>query len=116
MITKYTIDANGRTIGRIASEAASILMGKNTAQFAKNVTPKVEVSIINAAKTKIPAKKLLEKEYYSFSGYPGGRTSQTLAKVIEKYGYEEVFRKAVYGMLPKNKLRKPMLKNLVVTD
>ncbi|MDO8493525.1 MAG: 50S ribosomal protein L13 [bacterium] len=116
MTTKYTIDASGRTIGRIASEAAFIIMGKNTAQFAKNIAPKVSVSIVNAAKTKITDKKKEEKEYYHFTGHPSGRKSNTLGMVLDKKGHEEVFRNAVYGMLPKNKLRKEMLKNLIVTE
>ena len=116
MTTEHIIDASNRTIGRIASEAAFVIMGKNRSSFVRNVAPTVKVTIINATKTRIPAKKLLEKEYYSFSGYPGGRRSQTLKKVIEGSGLASVFKKAVYGMLPKNKLRKTMLKNLNVTD
>lgn len=116
MTTEHTIDATNRTLGRIASEAASVIMGKNTSAFARNVLPKVKVNIVNASKTKITEKKMNEKEYFRFSGYPGGRKSEKLGRVIEKAGYEEVFRKAVYGMLPKNKLRKDMMKNLVVTD
>ena len=116
MIAKYTVDAKDRTIGRIASEAASLLSGKNRPDFAKNVIPEARVSIINASKTKIPEKKLLEKEYYKFSGYPSGRKSQTLKRVIEKSGIGEVFKNAIYGMLPKNRLRKIKLKNLTVTN
>ncbi len=116
MTKQYTIDANGRTIGRIASEAASVIMGKNSSDFAKNILAQVKVNIVNASKTKIPAKKLEEKEYFHFTGYPGGRKSTTLARMIEKSGYEEVFRNAIYGMLPKNKMRKDMMKNLIVTE
>ena len=116
MITEHTIDAAGRPIGRIASEAASLLMGKNMAAFARNILTDVKVNIVNAAKTKISRKKMVEKEYFSFSGYPGGRTSQTLAELIKNSGYKEVYRNAVYGMLPKNKLRKEMMKNLEVTE
>ncbi len=116
MTNLYTIDASGRTIGRIASEAASVIMGKNSSAFTKNILTKVKVSIVNASKSKITDKKLLEKEYFHFTGHPGGRKSVTLGRLIEKSGYEEVFRKAVYGMLPKNKLRKEMMKNLEVTD
>ncbi len=79
MTTEYIIDANNRTIGRIASEAASVIMGKNSPAFAKNISPKQKVKIINAAKVKIPAKKFGEKIYYRFSGYPGGRKSETMA-------------------------------------
>ncbi len=116
MTTTYTIDASGRTVGRVASEAASIIMGKNRADFVRNSAPKVSVSIVNAGKAKIMARKMLEKEYIRHSGYPGGQKSTSLSKLIEKFGYPEVFRRAVYGMLPKNKMRNGMIKNLVVTD
>lgn len=116
MNTEHKIDATNRTIGRIASEAASMIMGKNNATFARNVMPNVTVTITNASKIKIPLKKMTEKEYYRFSGYPGGRKSETLAEVITKKGYSEVFERAVYGMLPKNKLRQRMMKNLKVID
>ncbi len=116
MTIEYTIDAKDRAIGRIASEAAFIIMGKNSSLFVRNIAPDLRVNIINAAKTKIPVKKLSGKEYHRFTGYPSGRKSETLGEVIKKFGFNEVFKKAVYGMLPKNKLRKTMLKNLNVTD
>jgi large subunit ribosomal protein L13 len=113
---KYTIDATEKKLGRVATEAAVLLMGKNTTTFARNIVPKVQVHITNASKAAITPKKLTEKEYLRYSGYPGGLKSRTMAQVVEKKGYGEVFRKAVYGMLPGNKLRSIMMKNLVVEE
>lgn len=114
--TKKVIDADGRAVGRIASEAASVLMGKDNAIFARNIVPKVSVDVVNASKARIPATKLSMKEYFRHSGYPGGGTTETMDKVIKKFGHAEIVRRAVYGMLPKNKLRKIMMKGLSVTN
>lgn len=110
--TPYTIDATDRPIGRVATEAASILLGKNSAEFAKNAVAPVEVIIENADKLKISEKKRSQKDYQRFSGYPGGLKIQSLQDLINKKGYEEVLRKAVYGMLPGNKLRAQRMKHL----
>jgi large subunit ribosomal protein L13 len=113
---KHTIDATNKRIGRVASEAAKLLMGKNTTDFQRNVAPAVEVEVVNASKLDIPAKKLEEKQYKSFSGYPGGLSMTTMKRVIEKKGHKELIRHAVLGMLPTNKLRSRMIKNLTITD
>jgi large subunit ribosomal protein L13 len=113
---EYVIDAKNRTIGRVASEAAMALMGKKRTDFAKNVVAPVTVTITNAAKTAIPESKLKAKEYQRYSGYPGGLKTATLEEVIAKKGYTMVYRTAIKGMLPKNKLQDRMLKNLKVTD
>ncbi len=113
---KYTIDAKERALGRVASEAASILMGKNSPAFERNIAPKVTVTVVNASKLALSAKKLKEKTYRRHSHYPGGETYETLEQVWKRLGIEEVVWKAVYGMLPDNKLRKIMMKNLVVTE
>lgn len=113
---EYTIDAKGRTLGRIATEAATLLRGKNKPTFERNIAPKVKVTIINAAEAKIPAKKTLDKYYKHYSGYPGGMKYQTLEQVIAKKGVKEALRHAVFGMLPINKLRPIMIKNLTITD
>ena len=111
------IDAENRTIGRVASEAASLLMGKNNPDFARNAQPTGRVNIINASKANIPHKKLEGKLYFRFTGYPGGRKSETLGNMIKKGGgYTEVFTKAVWGMLPSNKLRSIMIKNLNISE
>lgn len=111
---EHIIDATNESIGRVASRAAVFLMGKNTTNFAKNVAPVVKVIINNTAKAKITQKKLKEKTYQNYSGFPGGLKTTTLERVISGKGTEEVFRKAVYGMLPSNKLRPVMMKNLTI--
>lgn len=117
MTTEYIIDVSKEdtTLGRIATRAAMILRGKNTPQFAPNITPDVKVMIINASSLELSPRRL-EELYLRHSGYPGGQKSATKAKVIAKHGYAEIFNKAVYGMLPKNKLRAQMMKNLIVTE
>ena len=112
----YTNDAEGKALGRVASQAASFIMGKNTAEFTRSEAPKVMVNISNASKLKIPLSKLKDKKYFRHSQYPGGQTVETMEKVIEKKGYKEIVKEAVYGMLPKNKLRSIMIKNLSVTE
>lgn len=113
---KYTIDATEKKIGRIASEAAYALMGKNTLSFEKHLLSDVEVHIINASKVSVTEKKKAMKTYDQYSGYPGGLRRETMQQVIEKKGYSEIFRRAVYGMLPSNKLRARMMKHLVITE
>jgi large subunit ribosomal protein L13 len=76
----------------------------------------VEVEVSNAKDMWIDPKKMIQKSYARHSGYPGGLTLETVAKTIEKKGAKEVLKKAVYGMLPKNKLRPRMMKNLVIND
>ena len=113
---EYTIDAINRTVGRVASEAAMLLMGKNSPEYEANVAPKVTVNIVNTSKAKIPAAKMKAKEYLRHSQYPGGQKSETMERVVAKFGYGEVFKRAVYGMLPKNKLRSIMIKNLNLSE
>ncbi len=112
----HTIDAQGKRLGRVASEAAILLMGKNLPSFAKNKVADVTVTIVNASKSYISAKKQDTKEYASHSQYLGGIRIDKMSSVIEKKGFSEVFRKAVWGMLPTNKLRSEMIKNLIVTE
>lgn len=113
---KYTIDAKDRTVGRVATEAAVLLMGKNLKEFKRNVVSDVKVEIKNTSKANIDEKKLLQKTYSRYSGYPGGLRKPTMSQVVAKKGYGEIFREAVSGMLPKNKLRSKMLANLTVTE
>lgn len=112
----HTIDASGKKLGRVASEAASILMGKHEADFARNKVLETSVLIKNASKLSITEKKSKEKTYKSYSGYPGGLKIATLEEVKTKKGTGEIVKKAVYGMLPKNKLRSIMIKKLKIED
>ncbi len=114
---EYTVDATNKSLGRVATEVASLLMGKNTTSFVRNETPNAKVTIVNASKITIPNQnKLLEKTYNSFSGYPGGLKQSTMAHVVSTKGYSEVLRQAVKGMLPKNRLQTTLMKNLKVSE
>lgn len=113
---KYTIDAAKRSPGRVATEVAVLLMGKNRTDFARNKIPNVEVEVVGAKSMSLGFKKLRDKRYARHSLYPGGLTLETMAHVVEKKGAGEVLRRAVYGMLPKNKLRARMMKNLKIKD
>jgi large subunit ribosomal protein L13 len=112
----YTIDATEKTLGRLASEAAALLIGKNKTDFARNVLSGNTVSIVNAGKLKVSEKKLKEKFYSRYSGYPGGLKELSMAHVVEKKGYREAVTIAIKGMLPDNKLKKGMMKALTVTE
>ncbi|MFH1473004.1 MAG: 50S ribosomal protein L13 [bacterium] len=113
---KQIIDATGKRPGRLATEIAIILMGKNRTDFAKNRIPDVQVEVTSASEMNIDLNKSKAKEYHSYSGYPGGLKTITMEKLIATKGAKEVLRKAVSGMLPKNKLRAKMLKNLIIKD
>lgn len=112
----YTIDAQGKRIGRVASEAATYLMGKNSVKFVRNAAPDVKVKIINCSKAYVSAKKKNDKEYVTFTGFRGGINTEKLSDLIERKGFSEPFRLAVYRMLPGNSLRKTMMKNLEITE
>jgi large subunit ribosomal protein L13 len=112
----YTIDAQGKRIGRVASEAATILMGKNSTAYARNIAPEVKVAIINTGKAYISSKKKGDKIYVNFTGFRGGLFNEKLGDLIERKGASEAFRRAVYRMLPSNGLRKKMMLNLTITD
>ncbi|MSU55570.1 MAG: 50S ribosomal protein L13 [Candidatus Taylorbacteria bacterium] len=113
---KKTIDATGKKLGRVASEAAIYLIGKDKSSFARNKVSGVPVEILNASKADISEKKLKDKRYVRYSGYPGGLKGPAMKDVIEKKGYAEIFTLAVYGMIPSNKLRPLIMKNLTVSE
>ena len=110
----YTIDATDRTLGRVASEAANILLGKRSVHFAKNRAMPVTVIIENASKLHLPLRRTEGKVYTRYTGYPGGLREISMKEMIAKKGIEEVIKKTVDGMIPRNKLRAPRMKNLVV--
>ncbi len=111
----YTIDAAGKRMGIVATEAATYLMGKDMPDFAKNIIAPVKVTIINASKLDISTKKGTE-EYQTYSGHPGGQKRETLAHLAGRRGYAEPLKRTIDGMLPKNKLRSKLMKNLIVTE
>ncbi|MEW5908078.1 MAG: 50S ribosomal protein L13 [Patescibacteria group bacterium] len=110
----YTIDAKNKSLGRIASEVAFILRGKNDPVFRPNVAPQIKLKIINLPEIKITGKKLEQKKYIRHSGYPGKQKTSMMKDVIAKRGIDYVLLRAVRGMLPKNKLRDKMMKNIII--
>ncbi|MEZ4200149.1 MAG: 50S ribosomal protein L13 [Candidatus Paceibacterota bacterium] len=112
---EYTIDAKGKRLGKVATEAATVLMGKNRTDFAKHTVAPVSVKIVNASQLDVTDKKKNEI-YQSYSGYPGGRRTETLEHLGERRGYAEVVRRTVKGMLPKNRLQSILMHNLEVTE
>jgi len=113
---EYTIDAKGKTIGRTASEAAVILMGKNKANFEKNKIAPHKVLITNASKVKMNDKKAGTTFHEKYSRYPGGFRLESIEAITKKKGYAEIFKLAVYGMLPANRLRNKIMKNLKISE
>ena len=112
--TTYTIDATDRTLGRVASEAAHALLGKRSVHFTKHLTHPITVVIENASKLHLPSRRTKGKVYTRYTGYPGGLREIRMDELIAKKGIEEVVRRTVDGMIPRNKLRTPRMKNLVV--
>jgi large subunit ribosomal protein L13 len=108
---KHTIDATNKILGRLATEVAILLRGKNKPNFAPHLDIGDEVTVINTDKIKVTGQKMKQKIYYRHSGYPGGLKVRRLEEMMEKDS-REVVRKAVYGMLPKNKLRDKIIKRL----
>jgi large subunit ribosomal protein L13 len=109
----HVVDANGKTLGRLATAVASVLKGKNKPIYTRHVDTGDFVIVVNADKVHMTGKKLDQKVYYSHSGYPGGFKSVT-AGTLMKNNPEEVIKKAVEGMLPKTRLGKQMLSKLKV--
>ena len=113
---KHIIDAENKKIGRVATEAAVFLMGKNLPDFKRNTVPNVTVEIKNTTKASIDERKMSQKTYSYYSGHPGGLRQPTAKQLVGKKGYKELFKEAVSGMLPKNKLRAKMMNHLIVTE
>lgn len=112
----YTIDASGKTIGRVAAEAAKALMGKTFADYTPHIPSVVKVSVTNAKKIRTTEKKRLQKVYTSYSGHPGGLKTESLGSLIGRRGAGEAVRKAVERMIPRNTMRTGRLKRLVITE
>ena len=113
---KHLVDAKGKAPGRVATEVAVLLMGKDRTDFARNRIPEVLVEVVSSAQMSLDAKKLRAKMYSSHSGFPGSLKRRSQQYLVETKGAQEVLRRAVYGMLPKNKLRAQMMKNLKIND
>lgn len=111
----YTIDATGGKIGRIATKAVSLLIGKNSTEYARNKIFNTQVIISNASKIDIIEGKL-KTVYKRYSGYPGGLHEKSMEQIIEKKGKSAVLKIAIMGMIPRNKLKSRIIKNLVITE
>ena len=111
-----TIDAAGKTLGRVSTEIAMSLMGKTSAKFERNVYSGFPVKVINASKLRITTKKLDTIVHKRYSGYRGGLRILKGTETAEKKGLKELIRLAVYQMLPDNKIRREMMKNLKIED
>lgn len=109
----HLVDANDVILGRLSSKVAQLLMGKAKPYFVRNIDCGDYVVVINAKTVKTTGNKEEQKQYYRYSGYPGGLKIRTLAKMRAEKP-EEVITHAVKGMLPQNKLRASMLKRLYV--
>ena len=107
------VDAEGQTLGRLASKVAKILRGKYKPEFTPHVDCGDNVVIINAAKVSLSGNKWDDKQYIRYTGYPGGQRVQTARELLEKKP-EALVEKAVKGMLPKNKLGADLFRNLRV--
>jgi len=109
----YVVDAEGETLGRLASRIAPILKGKHKPIYTPHLDCGDFVVIVNAEKVRVTGRKLDQKFYHRHSGYPGGLTSISLRDQLDKYP-ERVLTAAIRGMLPKNKLGRRMIKKLKV--
>ena len=109
----YVVDAEGQTLGRLASEIAKVLRGKNKAIFTPHIDTGDYVIVINAEKIKVTGKKMDQKIYYRHSDYVGGMKETTLKEMLNKHP-ERVIEFAVKGMLPKGPLGRQMYKKLFV--
>ncbi len=109
----YEVDASDTTLGRLATEIANILTGKNKPMFTKHIDCGDFVIVLNADKLQVTGQKMEDKMYYRHSGYPGGLTELRLKEVMAKDSTKAI-EKAVKGMLPVNKLRAERLKRLKV--
>jgi large subunit ribosomal protein L13 len=109
----YLVDAEGKTLGRLATQIADTLRGKRKPQYTPHIDTGDFVIVVNAEKIQVTGNKLDQKRYYRHSGYPGGLRSRTLREQLERRP-TEVLRVAVKGMLPKNRLARQQITKLKI--
>jgi len=109
----FLVDVNGKVLGRQAGKIARILMGKNKPTYTPHMDTGDFIIVVNANKIVVTGKKAIQKEYFHYTGYPGGLRSKTFQQMITNKP-EHLFRETVRGMLPKNRLGRKMLKKLFV--
>lgn len=110
---KIEIDASNLVLGRLATKIAYLLRGKDLPSFAPNILPHRKITLLHIEKIRLSEKKRKQKEYWRHSGYPGGIKRKTLEQIFVSHP-EKIFSLALSRMLPNNKLRKRMLKNLEI--
>ncbi|MBL8007643.1 MAG: 50S ribosomal protein L13 [Ignavibacteria bacterium] len=109
----YVVDANGRTLGRMASEIAKRIRGKYNPKYTPNADTGDWVVVVNAEKVRLTGKRADQKEYLTYSGYPGGQKSKSFTELLEKHP-DRIIRLAVKRMLPKTKLGSRLIHKLKV--
>lgn len=109
----HFIDATDKTLGRLAAQIAPLLLGKNKPEYAPNAELGDKVVITNAEKIRVTGKKETDKIYYHHTGFPGGIREETLGKLRDRKP-TEILKRAIIGMLPKNKLRQERMENLYI--
>lgn len=107
------VDADGATLGRLSTRVATVLRGKHKPSFSPHLDAGDPVVVVNAAKIRVTGKKLQDKQYIRHSGYPGGLRVETLERLLARRP-EEVIRRSIRGMLPRNRLGQKMLRKLFV--
>jgi large subunit ribosomal protein L13 len=107
----YVVDAEDQVLGRICSDISKVLQGKNKASYSPNIDTGDHVIVINVEKIKLTGNKLDQKEYITYSGYPGGQKSKTARQILNSKP-EQIIENAVKGMLPRNKIGRQMFKKL----
>lgn len=110
---KLEFNAEGKSLGRLSVQIADTLRAKNSPNYLPNKDPLNMVVVFNTDKLELPAKKQEQKIYFSHSGYPGGLTEEPLSALFKKDS-REVIRRAVYGMLPKNRMRDSLMTHLTL--
>jgi large subunit ribosomal protein L13 len=111
----HLVDVDGKTLGRVSTEIANLLMGKSKSYFVRNLDCGDFVVVTNSKKVKVTGNKELKKVYYRHSGYPGGFKSETLGEMRNRKS-NDIILHAVKGMLPQNRLRDQMLKRLKIFE
>ena len=111
----YTIDAKGQKLGRVATKATALLIGKNRVDYARNKVFNVQIIIENCSKLDIFEGKL-KTAYKAYSGYPGGLHELSMEQVIDKKGKGGLLKMAISGMIPRNKLKSRIIRNLIIKE
>ena len=111
--TSYEIDAAGKSLGRVAAQAAKMLMGKTSADYTPNIRSNVNVTISNASKITIREKKIVQTKFSHYTGYPGGLKIESLEQMNKRKPGESL-RRAIERMMPRNTFRTERLKHLTI--